>query len=230
MQPSSEPPMEQTEKDIVVEVSDEFPTPDSIPTVFVPMEQAPAPTEPMGRSVVLPTPPTTSCTSSQPPVQPHLPQIVNELRGNIEDPAQNALASEVARLRELDLAKSTELASDQRIDGEPVHEWDLFRSAMRISPKGLAECVTPETLNALRYQEINATQSLNAFGHCHPRCSLFDSANDDISPSNPDLLSTDFLDGKLFLMSLKASVSLSLGTDSSGSGLTSPTSTQMAIL
>ncbi|KAL0213869.1 hypothetical protein P9112_006053 [Eukaryota sp. TZLM1-RC] len=211
--------MEQTEEDVVVEVSDESPTPDSIPTVLTPMEHTPVPAQPMEQSVVPPTLLSTSSTSSQPPVQPtpstvsssrstfsgtydsnlllssmvgsrdrdnrrrdrpkrptldasdlrdvdkllkfvnkfilwsRTDRIVDEARGNIEDPAQVALASEVARLREeLELARSAELASDQRFDSEPVHEWDLFRSAMRISPRGLAECVTPEALNALRYQ------------------------------------------------------------------------------
>ncbi|KAL0206285.1 hypothetical protein P9112_001592 [Eukaryota sp. TZLM1-RC] len=218
-QPSHNPSMEQTEKDVVVEVSDESPTPDSIPTVLAPMEHTPAPAQPMEQSVVPPTPPSTSSTSTQPTAQPtpstvsssrstfsgtydsnlllssmvgsrdrdnrrrdrpkrptldatdlrdvdkllkfvnkfilwsRTDRIVDEARGNIEDPAQVALASEVARLREeLELARSAELASDQRFDSEPIHEWDLFRSAMRISPRGLAECVTPEALNALRYQ------------------------------------------------------------------------------
>ncbi|KAL0206193.1 hypothetical protein P9112_001500 [Eukaryota sp. TZLM1-RC] len=195
-QPSHNPPMEQTEEDVVVEVSDEFPTPDSIPTVLAPMEQTPAPAQPMEQSVVPPTPPSTGSTSSQHAAQPthstvsssrstfsdrpkrptldatdlrnvdkllkfvnkfilwsRTDRIVDEARGNIEDPAQVALASKVARLREeLELARSAELASDQRFDSEPIHEWDLFRSATRISPRGLAECVTPEALNALRYQ------------------------------------------------------------------------------
>ncbi|KAL0226511.1 hypothetical protein P9112_013835 [Eukaryota sp. TZLM1-RC] len=218
-EPSHNPPMEQTEEDVVVEVSDESPTPDSIPTVLAPMEQTPAPAQPMEQSVVPPTPPSTGSTSSQHTAQPtpstvsssrstfsgtydsnlllssmvgsrdrdnrrrdrpkrptldatdlrdvdkllkfvnkfilwsRTDRIVDEARGNIEDPAQVALASEVARLREeLELARSAELASDQRFDSEPIHEWDLFRSAMRISPRGLAECVTPEALNALRYQ------------------------------------------------------------------------------
>ncbi|KAL0210881.1 hypothetical protein P9112_009179 [Eukaryota sp. TZLM1-RC] len=218
-QPSHNPPMEQTEEDVVVEVSDKSPTPDSIPTVLAPMEQTPAPAQPMEQSVVPPTPPSTGSTSSQHAAQPtpsmvsssrstfsgtydsnlllasmvgsrdrdsrrrdrskrptldatdlrdvdkllkfvnkfilwsRTDRIVDEARGNIEDPAQVALASEVARLREeLELARSAELASDQRFDSEPIHEWDLFRSAMRISLRGLAECVTPEALNALRYQ------------------------------------------------------------------------------
>ncbi|KAL0218397.1 hypothetical protein P9112_004050 [Eukaryota sp. TZLM1-RC] len=218
-EPSHNPPMEQTEEDVVVEVSDESPTPDSIPTVLAPMEQTPAPAQPIEQSVVPPTPPSTGSTSSQHTAQPtpstvsssrstfsgtydsnlllssmvgsrdrdnrrrdrpkrptldatdlrdvdkllkfvnkfilwsRTDRIVDEARGNIEDPAQVALASEVARLREeLELARSAKLASDQRFDSEPIHEWDLFRSAMRISPRGLAECVTPEALNALRYQ------------------------------------------------------------------------------
>ncbi|KAL0214507.1 hypothetical protein P9112_006691 [Eukaryota sp. TZLM1-RC] len=61
--------------------------------------------------------------------------------------------------KELELARSAELASDQRFDSEPIHEWDLFRSAMRISPRGLAECVTPEALNALRYQGTGLSMS-----------------------------------------------------------------------
>ncbi|KAL0224220.1 hypothetical protein P9112_003610 [Eukaryota sp. TZLM1-RC] len=218
-EPSHNPPMEQTEEDVVVEVSDESPTPDSIPTVLAPMEQTPAPAQPMEQSLVPPTPPATGSTSSQQAAEPtpstvsssrstfsgtydsnlflssmvgsrdrdnrhrdrpkrptldatdlrdvdkllkfvnkfilwsRTDRIVDEARGNIEDPAQVALTSEVARLREeLELARSAELASDQRFDSEPIHEWDLFRSAMRISPRGLAECVTPEALNALRYQ------------------------------------------------------------------------------
>ncbi|KAL0216732.1 hypothetical protein P9112_008916 [Eukaryota sp. TZLM1-RC] len=211
-QPSHNPPMEQTEEDVVVEVSDKSPTPDCIPTVLVPMEHTPAPAQPMEQSVVPPTPPTTSSTSSKVPTastvsssrstfsgtydsnlllssmvgsrdrdnrrrdHPKRPtldatdlrdvdkllkfvnkfilwsctdKIVDEARGNIEDSAQVALASKVARLREeLELARSAELAYDQRFDSEP----DLFRSAMHISPRGLAECVTPEALNALRYQ------------------------------------------------------------------------------
>ncbi|KAL0208449.1 hypothetical protein P9112_011036 [Eukaryota sp. TZLM1-RC] len=218
-QPSHNPLMEQTEEDVVVEVSDESPTPDSIPTVLVPMEQTPAPAQPMEQSVVPPTPPSTGSTSSQHTAQPtpstvsssrftfsgtydsnlllssmvesrdrdnrrrdrpkiptldttdlkdvdkllkfvnkiilwsRTDRIVDEARGNIEDPAQVALASKVARLREEpELARSAELASDQRFDSKPIHEWDLFRSAMCISPRNLAECVTPEALNALRYQ------------------------------------------------------------------------------
>ncbi|KAL0225576.1 hypothetical protein P9112_012900 [Eukaryota sp. TZLM1-RC] len=69
-------------------------------------------------------------------------RIVDEAR--VEDPAPVALASEVARLREeLELARSAELASEQRFNSEPVHEWDFFRSAMHIHPRAL---------NALRYQ------------------------------------------------------------------------------
>ncbi|KAL0225773.1 hypothetical protein P9112_013097 [Eukaryota sp. TZLM1-RC] len=225
-QPSHNPPTEQTEEDVAVEVSDESPTPDSIPTVPAPMEQTPAPTQPMEQSVVPPTPPSTGSTSSQHAAQPtpstvsssrstfsgtydsnlllscmvgsrdkdnrrrdrpkcltldatdlrdvdkllkfvnkfilwsRTDRIVDEARGNIEDPAQVALVSEVARLREeLELARSAELASDQRFDSEPIHEWDLFRSAMRISSRGLAECVTPEALIALRYQGIGLSIS-----------------------------------------------------------------------
>ncbi|KAL0215760.1 hypothetical protein P9112_007944 [Eukaryota sp. TZLM1-RC] len=84
-------------------------------------------------------------------------RVLRETRGNMEDPAQIALANEVARLREeLELARegSQPLIDEYfgNITGEPVHEWDLFRQAMRINPRGLAECVTPEVLNALRYQ------------------------------------------------------------------------------
>ncbi|KAL0220115.1 hypothetical protein P9112_005768 [Eukaryota sp. TZLM1-RC] len=84
-------------------------------------------------------------------------RVLRETRGNVEDPAQIALANEVARLREeLELAREGSQPSIDEyfgnITGEPVHEWDLFRQAMRINPRGLAECVTPEVLNALRYQ------------------------------------------------------------------------------
>ncbi|KAL0219204.1 hypothetical protein P9112_004857 [Eukaryota sp. TZLM1-RC] len=84
-------------------------------------------------------------------------RVLRETRGNVEDPAQIALANEVARLREeLELAgEGSQPPIDEyfgNITGEPVHEWDLFRQAMRINPRGLAECVTPEVLNALRYQ------------------------------------------------------------------------------
>ncbi|KAL0227355.1 hypothetical protein P9112_014679 [Eukaryota sp. TZLM1-RC] len=84
-------------------------------------------------------------------------RVLRETRGNVKDPAQIALANEVARLRE-ELEQTREgsqpLTNEYfgNITGEPVHEWDLFRQAMRINPRGLAECVTPEVLNALRYQ------------------------------------------------------------------------------
>ncbi|KAL0225577.1 hypothetical protein P9112_012901 [Eukaryota sp. TZLM1-RC] len=67
-QPSHNSFMEQTEENVVVDVSDEFPTPDSIPTVLVPMQQTSAPTQSMEQSMVPPTHPTTSSTSSQPTV------------------------------------------------------------------------------------------------------------------------------------------------------------------
>ncbi|KAL0206277.1 hypothetical protein P9112_001584 [Eukaryota sp. TZLM1-RC] len=81
-------------------------------------------------------------------------RVLRETRRNVEDLAQIALANEVARLRdELEQAREgSQPLSDEyfgNITGEPVHEWDLFRQAMRINPRGLAECVTPEVLNAL---------------------------------------------------------------------------------
>ncbi|KAL0208978.1 hypothetical protein P9112_011565 [Eukaryota sp. TZLM1-RC] len=84
-------------------------------------------------------------------------QVLKETRKNVEDPVQIALANEVARLREeLEQAREGSQPSIDEyfgnISGEPVHEWDLFRQAMRINPRGLAECVTPEVLNALSYQ------------------------------------------------------------------------------
>ncbi|KAL0207164.1 hypothetical protein P9112_012875 [Eukaryota sp. TZLM1-RC] len=91
-------------------------------------------------------------------------RVLRETRGNVEDPAQIALANEVARLREeLELAREGSQPSTNEyfgnITGEPVHEWDLFRQAMRINPRGLAECVTPEVLNALRYQGAHLAMS-----------------------------------------------------------------------
>ncbi|KAL0222753.1 hypothetical protein P9112_002143 [Eukaryota sp. TZLM1-RC] len=78
-EPSHNPPMEQTEEDVVVEVSDESPSPDSIPTVLAPMEQTPAPAQPMEQSVVPPTPPSTGSTSSQHTAQP-TPSTVSSSR------------------------------------------------------------------------------------------------------------------------------------------------------
>ncbi|KAL0215265.1 hypothetical protein P9112_007449 [Eukaryota sp. TZLM1-RC] len=59
-------------------------------------------------------------------------RVLRETRGNMEDPAQIALANEVARLREeLELAREGSQPSIDEyfgnITGEPVHEWDLFR-------------------------------------------------------------------------------------------------------
>ncbi|KAL0207128.1 hypothetical protein P9112_012839 [Eukaryota sp. TZLM1-RC] len=60
METSAIPPVEQTEEDVVMEVSDESPTPDSIPNVLVPMEQTPAPTQSMVQPVFYKFQPTPS--------------------------------------------------------------------------------------------------------------------------------------------------------------------------
>ncbi|KAL0206019.1 hypothetical protein P9112_001326 [Eukaryota sp. TZLM1-RC] len=82
-------------------------------------------------------------------------RVLRETRGNVEDPAQIALANEVARLREeLEPAREGSQPSTNEyfgnITGEPVHEWDLFRQSHEDQPRGLAECVTPEVLKCVK--------------------------------------------------------------------------------